>query len=310
MNAALKYLKNAAPFGQSLLIAICVALASSAIAVLGANEAHEYEIKYSTVDAVNFNQEAFLDWMVENAQEAGCLTTSTTVNSSGVVTLQCTLRSGEPLWDLRGDLQGGVHLVDVGVGTAPLGELEPRWWAVFAALIAPVLVSIFFVRGLDFKGDFHRFLQFFKRYPWLPIVAPGVTYLSLILFSYILPAIEVEPGRYADVLYIPSTVAYVVIIAPLFEEALFRQWVYERTISKLPVWVVAAGGSWAFSLAHIFSPQASMTLAYLPAIFVFSLFLFWVRHTSNSLFAAFVCHVCNNVLPVVFLAFSGWVMAI
>lgn len=310
MNAVFTYIKNAAPFGQSLILAICVAIASSAIAVLGSNEAHKYEISYSTVDAVNFDQKAFIDWAMRNAQGAGCSEIAITANLPEEISLQCVLRSSESLWDLRSGLQNGVILNDVGVGTAPLGELEPRWWAVLAVLIAPILVSIFLIRGLDIRDDLHRSFQFFKRYPWLPFIAPGITYLSLVSFSYILPAIEVDPGRYAEFLYIPQTILYVLIIAPLFEEALFRQWVYKRTICKLPVWLVAVGGSWAFALAHIFSPQASMTLAYLPAIFVFGLFLFWVRHASNSLFAAFVCHVCNNVLPLAFLAIAGWVMSI
>ncbi len=309
MNAVINFLKKAAPFGQSLIIAICVAIAGSAIAVLGANEAHEYEIRYSTIDAVSFNQEVFADWAMKNAQEAGCSKTSITAHLSEQVTLQCTLHSGEPLWELRSGLQDGVELIDVGVRTAPLGEFEPRWWAVLGALLAPVLVSIILLRGLDFRGDLHRSFQFFKRYPWLPFIAPGITYLALFLFGYIFPAIEMEPGRYAEILYIPSTILYVLIIAPLFEEALFRQWVYERTIYKLPVWLVAAGGSWAFSLSHIFSPQASMTLAYLPAMFVFGLFLYWVRYVSNSLIAALVCHLCNNALPLTFVVVAGWVMS-
>ncbi len=92
---------------------------------------------------------------------------------------------------------------------------------------------------------------------------------------------------------------FVVIAAPIFEEALFRGFLYARLKSSFKFWPAFLISGLFFSLLH-FDPQGSMTFnAYnIFNSFVFSYFVTKVFEETKNLWTSIIFHVFHN----------GWVM--
>jgi len=164
-------------------------------------------------------------------------------------------------------------------------------------LLLPVLVTLVLLRRLPIREDLARAGRAIVRQPWVVAVVPLTMGGGSVLFNAIFP-IRVDRLPEAAELFqaVPMGALAIVLVMPIFEEAIFRQWLYVRTIDRLPVWVVAVGSAWFFMLIHIFNPQVIAIPGYLPTVFVGGLAFFWIRHRFGSFSLAALAHVLNNGL--------------
>lgn len=160
-----------------------------------------------------------------------------------------------------------------------------------------LLVVGILLRDLPLRADLVRAREVIFRRPWVLAVVPLAMFGGATVFNTILP-VDVE--RMEDMMNLFEATAPgllgIVVVLPLFEEAVFRQWLYVRTIDKLPAWAVAIGSAWFFMLMHVFNPQVIALPGYLPTIFLGGLAFFWVRHRCNSFSLAALAHMLNNGL--------------
>lgn len=175
----------------------------------------------------------------------------------------------------------------------PPQTITPFASAVYLAL--PLIVTIVLLRGLSMREDIIRAARVVARRPWVLAVVPLTMGIGGVVFNALLPA---RIDRLNEVMEafqtIPAGAIAIVLVMPVFEEAVFRQWLYVRTIDRLPVWAVALGSSWFFMLSHIFNPQMIAAPGYLPTVFVGGLAFFWIRHRFGSFSLAALAHMLNN----------------
>lgn len=174
---------------------------------------------------------------------------------------------------------------------------QPTAAAMGVYLVLPVLVTLMLLRGLPLREDLTRAGRVMMRQPWVLAVVPLAMGGGSLAFNTLLP---IRPDRLAEAAEVfqaaPVGGLAIVLVMPIFEEAVFRQWLYVRTIERLPVWAVALGSAWFFMLIHIFNPQVIAIPGYLPTVFVGGLAFFWIRHRFNSFSLAALAHVLNNGL--------------
>lgn len=102
---------------------------------------------------------------------------------------------------------------------------------------------------------------------------------------------------------------FAVLIAPAYEELLFRRVLFGRLWAAGRPWLGLALSSIAFALLHEVpglsaNPPAAMALLWLGYAFM-SLCFGWVYYRSGSLWAAFAAHALNNLLAVLALLASA-----
>jgi len=187
------------------------------------------------------------------------------------------------------------HVVDYSTSTSLPSRSPPLAVTIYLAL--PILVTLALLRGLSFRDDLKRAAHVIVRQPWVLAVVPFAMAGGSVVFNTLLPLRIDRVAEAAELLQvIPAGVIAIVLTMPVFEEAVFRQWLYVRTIDRLPSWAVAAGSAWFFMLMHVFNPQVGAMPGYLPTVFVGGLAFFWLRHRFGSFSLAALAHVLNNGL--------------
>lgn len=168
-----------------------------------------------------------------------------------------------------------------------------------------LLVTGLLLRGVAIRQDLARASSALRKSPWILTIVPVTMFGASNLFNALLPIKLELIDELRPFFAFSATSAFgFIFVLPLFEEAAFRQWLYVRTIDRLPPWVVGVGSAWFFMLAHIFNPQVQAMLGYLPTVFVMGLVLFWIRHRYGSFSLAALAHMVNNGI---FLTVSWWV---
>lgn len=169
--------------------------------------------------------------------------------------------------------------------------------AVAGYLLLPILVTLVLLRRLPIREDMAQAARVIRHRPWALAVVPLAMFGGAALFNTLLPVNEARMAEMVDLFEATAPGALgIVVVLPLFEEAVFRQWLYVRTIDKLPAWAVAIGSAWFFMLMHVFNPQIMALPGYLPTVFVGGLAFFWIRHRFNSFSLAALAHMLNNGL--------------
>jgi membrane protease YdiL (CAAX protease family) len=85
----------------------------------------------------------------------------------------------------------------------------------------------------------------------------------------------------------------VVVAAPLFEELIFRGYLWDACERFLPTWGTLLFTSALFGLFHMDPVQST-------AVFFTGLYLGWLRHVGRSVAPAILAHVVNNLLAATF----------
>ena len=168
-----------------------------------------------------------------------------------------------------------------------------------------LLVAGVLLRDLPFRADLIRARYAVFHKPWILAIAPLAMFAGAALFNTVLPMRLEYLEETMDLFQATAPGALgIILVIPLFEEAVFRQWLYQRTIDRLPVWTVAVGSAWVFMLIHVFNPQVQAMPGYLPTVFLGGLVFFWMRHWFGSFSLAALAHILSNGLAVG----VGWVM--
>lgn len=290
------FLKSFAPFGQSFLIAMSVGIAFGVFTIFLSETRDLYRISYDIQDASSDQVEQLITQVLDQSGSFGCIDQSTVDQGENSIVFSCLINSDRVLGQQLGSVDGvfleGIE-VDAGHEQLPLSD----WW-VFLFSILPLSIAAWFLRNVDFRQDLRNGFIFLKTHSWAVVALPIFTLSMVSLFSFIFPGGAGFSHAPPKVLVLPSAILYLILVAPVFEEALFRHWAYKRTIDRLPTWLVCLASSWFFMLVHIFNPQASAAHAYLPTLFTLGLVLFWIRHSSSSIAITILAHVWNNAVPI------------
>ena len=97
---------------------------------------------------------------------------------------------------------------------------------------------------------------------------------------------------------VPFVVMYTVILAPIFEEIVFRKLFYTalKKFTKLPSWAIVLIISAAFAFIHVSDAQS---LVFFPQYFVLALLITGAYAlTKENLFASIGLHFLNNFVAV------------
>ena len=95
-----------------------------------------------------------------------------------------------------------------------------------------------------------------------------------------------------------SLVAYIVVVAPILEEVVFRGFVQPPLVRRVGRWggIVATAG--LFAMVHLSDPQA------VPPLFILGCALGWLRERTGMLGASIALHIANNAAALVAVSMS------
>jgi len=244
--------RKTVPFGQAVVLALLVNVLGGVALVL-LSPSHEAYRAYVVVDGPD--PDARLEQVLQDAGPSFERCVVAPVPDDSVYpdadradrVIDCEMG---PLMELE-RLGRAAHGAGVGVlgGETSLGlpsadRIHPGL-QVLTALV-PVAVALFLLRGVPWREDVRRSWHFLRRRPYVPLLSPLAVPLVFVPLAAILPAGPPEAAEATQVMVLAYGLVAVVVAAPLFEEAVFRQWAYRRTIDRLPVWLVALGTSWAW----------------------------------------------------------------
>lgn len=108
-----------------------------------------------------------------------------------------------------------------------------------------------------------------------------------------------------QVLLIPFAILKALLLAPVFEEALFRGWLYNKTRPIQQRWAVGLLNGWYFMLTHLLVLAPAVVLGFTlnaaqvspvsaPVWFAMGLLLFWVREKYQSITLCIFLHALYN----------------
>ena len=184
--------------------------------------------------------------------------------------------------------------------------VKPRWGlgATYAwqALLAVVLWLVWLrMYAVDIRVDLNRAYEFLRRRPFhvfLPFVASTIL-ISLLSFVFNLPLGISGSARIEEWSFVVITA---VVIAPLFEEVVFRGFVHD-ILTKKTGWILSSiVGTSSFVVVHLLPAEAGM--ADYMGIFIMGLGLFWLRHVSSSLILCVLAHALYNSLALIWMRFG------
>ena len=293
----LRLFKDSAPFGQAFLMVLIVTLVMTIVALQSAPTIAHYTIHLQEQGDSVRERDDPTEWFERNGETLGCLSTpSLTPSSEGLWLLDCSLDADLLLAPLLDALPEGLEDLGWEVSTSADTSAAQTGWSIFVILLIPAAVAAWILRTTDLATDWRNSIRFLRRRAWALIAVPAAGMGIYMTFATLLPVQQLPASLMPMEWFLPTTLLYVIVIGPLLEEALFREWAYRRTIDKLGVWICALGTSWFFMLAHLFNPQIEYSPGYLPTIFCLGLLLFWVRHRSQSILLTIVCHGLYNAL--------------
>lgn len=198
----------------------------------------------------------------------------------------------------------------------------PLWSIAFVAVIYLVLV-VFMTRRIDVGRDLASGTQVLRSRPWLLLTPLGIWFVvANISFGLLgmffgdavplpLSTEPIEEGLEGALrsgmamMLSPWHILLAITLAPLLEEAVFRQVAYRRLAAHGRVLMHAIVNAWFFMLAHIAvaglgwvfgvvgNPVQSSAVV-IPVWFFVGLFFFWVRHRYDSLSLCIFLHAFYN----------------
>ncbi|MDN5274174.1 MAG: rane protein of unknown function [Candidatus Saccharibacteria bacterium] len=193
----------------------------------------------------------------------------------------------------------------------PFNTINP---AVLNSSLAAVsyILSVTFVVGLPWWIKSYRTTKQdvgLTRLPsWMDITlapAGGVVYIvcSIALLAFVkayIPAIDLDQVQQTGFVNLSSYYEYLlafitlIVIAPVFEEVLFRGYLYGKIRKVVPAWVAIAIVSVVFAAIH---GQWNVSLD----VFALSVVLCILREMTGSVWAGILLHMCKNGLAFYFL---------
>ena len=193
-------------------------------------------------------------------------------------------------------------------------------WSLLTVTIVILALAAFLGRDNHWPGDLRRAGVAIGRRPWL-LLLPLVVWLLVanlglavsLLFGFD-PATfasddiaDAEQQMLAGVAFMltPWMILQALLLAPIFEEVLFRGWLYDKTTHTTPRWVTALFNAWYFMLLHLIILIPGMMLGFvanpahlspvsIPVLFALGLTLFWVRMRFNSVTLCILLHALYN----------------
>jgi hypothetical protein len=225
--------RKTVPFGQAAVLALLVNMLGGAVLVL-LSPSHEAYRAYVVVDGPD--PDARLEQVLQEAGPSFERCVVGPVPDDSVYpdadradrVIDCEMGPLMPLEDLgRVARAAGVGVLggETSLGL-PSADRIPPGLQVLAALF-PVAVALFLLRGVPWRDDLRRGGQFLRRRPYVLLLSPLVVPLVFVPLAMILPAGPPEAAEATQFLVLSyGFFADVLVGAPLFEEAVFRQWAY------------------------------------------------------------------------------------
>lgn len=171
-------------------------------------------------------------------------------------------------------------------------DLSGPMLAIYISL--PMVIALLLIRGLAWREDIGRASRALSRAPFLILAAPAAVMLTGAMILAISGTGHEPMESNPFPLYGIPMLLVMILVSPFFEEAVFRQWLYERTKNSLPPVTAGIASSWFFMLAHLFNPQTGRNPGYLLVVMVLGGVLFWIRHRYQSFSLAAIAHSINN----------------
>lgn len=211
---------------------------------------------------------------------------------TGVVLVGTLLADGQDLMALdAGALEGalnatllgaasGVQLLALGAGAIVMARFLDGSWQDNLGLRKPAALGIAVGAIGGFTvGFFPGWLagKLSEALPWLDM--GNLELLNQMLLD-------------ADVLGRVVLIVAICLFAPLFEELVFRGFLWEALERVMPAWVVWLVTSAAFAIYHI-DP------IHVAAVFFTGLFLGWLRLRTDSVWPSVLAHLGNNCLAAI-----------
>lgn len=172
------------------------------------------------------------------------------------------------------------------------------------SLIPTFLLALFLAWRYDWRGE----LAALARLPATAIAQVAVPFLAGTVFLVVAANLGALLGWVRQPDFTPAQQAaffgtggmvLMLLWAPVWEELLFRGWLYQKLQGALPPWLAAFAITDLFVLAHAGTAQAMPYPApYLGAVFVFSLAMSWLRRRHQSLLLCMAAHLFNNAVTV------------
>jgi len=172
------------------------------------------------------------------------------------------------------------------------------WQAVSALLMWFIWLRLY---SVNVRTDLRMALGFLRNRP-LYVLFPFVA--STVIISFLTHILNLQPsdiGR-ADYGAWSFVIITAVVIAPLFEEVVFRGFVYEVLTKRLSWMASSIIGAGSFVLVHLMPTEASIT-DYL-GIFIMGFGLCWLKKASSSLSLCVIAHSLYNALSLLLLSFA------
>lgn len=88
----------------------------------------------------------------------------------------------------------------------------------------------------------------------------------------------------------PVAIAYASVVAPLFEETIFRGYIFTALREQYGAVIGVTGSSAVFALSHSYSPAGTV------CVFLFGAIFAWLYHKTGRLAASMITHSCVNLL--------------
>lgn len=207
----------------------------------------------------------------------------------------------------------------------PAKTHEAPVWAILVVVIVYLVLIRWLTRTIQPRLDLRLAGRALRRKPWLvatPLLLWFVVANAAMLVLTALPWSETalpftalhDPDEEVllatmegalKAMLSPWMIFQAILLAPIFEESLFRGWLYEKTHRVLMPWINALTNAWFFMLLHLavmvvgmifglgINPvQASPIL--LPVTFSLGLLLFWARLRFGSLTLCILLHAIYN----------------
>lgn len=188
----------------------------------------------------------------------------------------------------------------------PLGTLALA--AIVYIVAAAIVISPFVIRRLSWT-EIRKKLGLFKRFglsmlSWA-VFAWGLYFISTIivtaiLYSINLPGVNLEQKQNIGFENLSGGLEYVVaflllvVVAPVFEELLFRGYLFGRIRERNGFWFSAVLTSLAFAVLH---GQVNVGID----VFILSLFLCYLREKFDSVLPGVLVHAFKNGLAYILL---------
>lgn len=168
-------------------------------------------------------------------------------------------------------------------------------------------VAFIFLYKKVLKEDWNNFKSKWLKYLIIILVGFGLLYFSnnlmAMIYDYFGLGGQTSQNQQGiiDALHgstVPFVVIYTVILAPIFEEIVFRKLFYNvlRKYTKLPTWAIVLIISFVFAFIHVTDVES---LVFFPQYFVLALIITGAYAiTKENIFVSIGLHFLNNLVAV------------